>query len=188
MNYYSIALLLHILGALGFFMALGLEWTGLRQIRRTITSEQLREWMRISNSARRLGIISMLTILASGIYMMATAWGGVAWLIVALGALVLVILLSIVTGRRAAPIRRAMTTEIGSVSPALHSLTNHPLLWISIQTRLAIALGIVVLMTVKPDLGGSLLVIAITTVIGLAVSLPIPRRAQAQEGPAPDLK
>jgi hypothetical protein len=132
MNYYSIALLLHILGALGFFMALGLEWTGLRQIRRTITSEQLREWMRISNSARRLGIISMLTILASGIYMMATAWGGVAWLIV--------------------------------------------------------ALGIVVLMTVKPDLGGSLLVIAITTVIGLAVSLPIPRRAQAQEGPAPDLK
>jgi hypothetical protein len=186
MNYYSIALLLHILGALGFFMALGLEWTGLRQIRRILTSEQLQEWMRISNNARRLGIISMLTILASGIYMMATVWGGVAWLIVALGALVLVILLSIVTGRRIAPIRRAMTKEIGPASPTLHSLANHPLLWISIQTRLAIALGIVVLMTVKPDLGGSLLVIAITSVIGLVVSLPMPRRAQ--ESPAPDLK
>ena len=32
MNAYSIALFLHIVGALGFFVALGLEWTGLWQI------------------------------------------------------------------------------------------------------------------------------------------------------------
>ncbi len=29
MDDYSIALFLHIVGALGFFVALGLEWTGL---------------------------------------------------------------------------------------------------------------------------------------------------------------
>ena len=39
MNDYSIALFLHIVGALGFFVALGLEWTGLRQIRSAMTLE-----------------------------------------------------------------------------------------------------------------------------------------------------
>ena len=33
MNYYSIALFLHVVGALGFFVVLGLEWTSLRQLR-----------------------------------------------------------------------------------------------------------------------------------------------------------
>jgi hypothetical protein len=189
MNYYTISLFVHIVSAMGFFVALGLEWTSLRQIRAAMTSEQLREWMRISNSARRLGIISMLAILASGIYMMATAWGGVAWIIVALGALVLVIILSVaITRRRIAPIGRILAEEKGPLSPTLRSLANHPLLWISMQTRLAIALGIVFLMTAKPDLGGSLLVMGITIVIGLIIYLPMPRRAQAQEGPAPDLK
>src|SRR5262245_58128370 len=38
MNDYSIALLLHVVGALGFFMALALEWTNLRQLRRATTA------------------------------------------------------------------------------------------------------------------------------------------------------
>ena len=47
MNDYSIALFLHIVGALGLFMALGLEWTGLWQIRSAMTTEQVRGWMGI---------------------------------------------------------------------------------------------------------------------------------------------
>ena len=130
----------------------------------------------------------MLTILASGIYMMATAWGGVAWIIVVLGALVLVIMLSVVlTGRRMAPIGRLIAKEKGLVSPTLRSLVTHPLLWISMQTRLAIALGIVFLMTAKPNLDGSLLAIGIMVVSGLAISLPT-RHMPAQEGQATDLK
>ncbi len=105
MNYYSIALFLHVVGALGFFVALGLEWTGLWQIRRATTSEQIRAWMGISKSARSLGIASMLAILISGFYMMATAWGSVAWIIVALGALVLLVVLTMaLTGPRMAAI------------------------------------------------------------------------------------
>ncbi len=150
MNYYSIALFLHVVGALGFFVALGLEWTGLWQIRRATTSEQIRAWMRISKSARSLGIASMLAILISGFYMMATAWGGVAWIIVALGALVLAVVLTMaLTGPRMAAIGLALTREKGPVSHTHQNLANHPLLWISIQTRVAIALGIVFLMTVK---------------------------------------
>jgi len=41
MDDYAIALFLHIVGAVGFFVALGLEWTGLRQIRSAMTPEQV---------------------------------------------------------------------------------------------------------------------------------------------------
>ena len=185
MNDYSITLFLHIVGALGFFVALGLEWTGLSQIRSAMTLEQVRGWMVILKSVRKVGFVSMLTTVISGFYMMAAVWGGVAWIYMSLGALVLVIVLSVtLTGPRMAAIGQALATEKGAVSQTFHSAANHPLLWISIQTRVAIALGIVFLKTAKPDLGGSLLTIGVAIVLGLASALPMPRRERAQEGSA----
>jgi hypothetical protein len=184
MNVYSIVLFLHIVGALGFFAALGLEWTSLRQLRHATTAEQVREWIRVPADMGRVGLVSMLTLLISGFYMMATDWGGVAWIMVTLGAIVLMILLGIaLTGRRMAAIGRAVTEETGPVSPTLHRLLHHPLLWISIQTRVAIGLGIVFLMTVKPDLIGSLLTISVATVLGLASAVPLRGRERAREEP-----
>jgi hypothetical protein len=181
MNDYSIALFLHIVGALGFFVALGLEWTSLRHIRHATTSEQARERMHIASRAHRVGMPSMLMLLITGFYMMATVWGHVAWIIVALGALVLLVVLAVgLSSPRMAAIGRALTVENGPVSPSLHDLLHHPLLWVSIQTRVAIALGIVFLMTVKPDLSGSLLAIVIAAILGLASALPILRREQVQ--------
>jgi hypothetical protein len=55
MNDYSIVLFVHIVGALGFFVALGVEWLSLRHLRRATTAEQVREWIRVSTGVRRLG-------------------------------------------------------------------------------------------------------------------------------------
>jgi hypothetical protein len=185
MNYYSIALFFHIVGALGFFVALGLEWVGLQQMRNATTTEQVRQGMRISGSTRRLGMASMLTILVFGFYLAAVAWGGSAWIIVTLGVMVVMIALSVaLTGPRMAVLGQALASEKGPPSSSLQQLASHPLLWISIQTRVAIALGIVFLMTVKPGLGGSLLTIGVATVLGLAFSLPMKRSQRVQEGPA----
>jgi hypothetical protein len=185
MNYYSITLFLHIVSALGFFIALGLEWTRLRQMRNATTIEQVHASMRFYKSVRRLGMASMLTIIITGFYMMASIWGSVAWILVALGSLVLVIAITVVLTRpRITAIEPALTSEKGPLSPSLRQLATHPLLWISIQARVAIALGIVFLMTVKPGLGGSLLTIGVATVLGLAVSLPMTRSQRVQEGPA----
>ncbi len=185
MNAYSIALFLHIVGALGFFVALGLEWTGLWQIRSAMTPQQVGGWMGILKSVRRVGFASMLTTVISGFYMMVTGWGGEAWIIVTVGSLVLVIVLAqVVTAPRMAAIGQALATEKGPLSQTFYSLANHPLLWISIQTRVAIALGIVFLKTAQPDLGGSLLTIGVAIVLGLASALPTLRRERVQEGSA----
>ncbi len=181
----SIALFLHIVGALGFFVALGLEWTGLWQIQSAISPEQVRGWMGILKSVRKVGFASMLATVITGIYMMLTDWGGVAWIFVTLGSLLLVIVLSLaLTGPRMAAIGQALVTKKGPGSQTFHSLASHPLLWISIQTRVAIALGIVFLKTAKPDLGGSLLTLGVAIVLGLASALPMLRRERAQEAPA----
>ena len=181
MNDYSIALFMHIVGALGFFVALGLEWMSLRQLWRATTAEHLREWMRVAKGVGRVDMPSMAIVLVSGFYMMATVWGGVAWIIVTLGTLVLLSVIAMALSRpRMIAIERALTEENGPVSPSLYDLLHHPLLWIALQTRVAIALGIVFLMTVKPDLSGSLLAIVIAAMLGLASALPILRREQAQ--------
>jgi predicted lysophospholipase L1 biosynthesis ABC-type transport system permease subunit len=185
MNYYSLALFFHIVGTLGFFVALGLEWVGLRQMRNATTIDQVRQGMRISGSTRKLGMASMLTILVFGFYLAAVAWGGPAWIIVTLGVIVVLFALSLaLTGPRMADLGRALASEKGPLSPSLQQLASHPLLWISIQTRVAMALGIVFLMTVKPGLGGSLLTIGVATVLGLAFSLPMTRSQRVQERPA----
>ena len=183
MDGYSIVLFLHIVGALGFFVALGLEWTGLSQIRSAMTLEPVRAWMGILKNVRKVGFISMLTTVITGFYMMLKVWGGEPWLIVTLGSLVLVIALAqVVTAPRMMAIGRALATEKGPLSQTCYSLANHPLLWISIETRVAIALGIVFLKTAKPDLGGSLITIGVAIVLGLAAALPVPRRERAQAG------
>jgi hypothetical protein len=185
MNYYSITLFVHIVGAVGFFVALGVEWLSVRHLRRATTAEQVREWIRASTGVRRLGMASMLMLLLSGFSMMLIAQVGGAWLIVAFWSLVLLSILAVALSfRRIAAIGRVATTEDGPVSSTLRRLLDHPLLRIAIQTRVAVALGIVFLMTVKPDLSGSLLAIGVAAVLGVASALPMLVRERTKEQPA----
>ncbi len=182
MNYYSIALFLHIVGAIGFFIALALEWMGLRQMRNARTFDQVREWMDILKRVRGVGMFSMLLLLVAGFYMMVTAWGLVAWIGVALVAIFLSIGLTMtLTGPRMMAIGKALVGEYGPVSSNFQSLVRDPFLWVSIQTRVTIGLGIVFLMTVKPAFVGSVLVIVIAVIFGLAfVLLPMLRQGHVQ--------
>ena len=185
MSEYSIALFLHIIGALGFFVVLGLEWIGLSQIRRTILPEEVHAILGMVKRTDRLGFVSMLTTVITGIYMLLTVWGYVAWILVVLGALILEIVLFVVLTRpQMVAMEQALTTEKRSISQTFRDLVNHPILWVSIQTRVAIILGIILLKFTKPDLGESLLTIGVAIVLGLASALPMSRRVRVQEGPA----
>jgi len=169
MNTYTIALFFHIVGALVLFAALSLEWAGLRQIRNAASSDQVRAWLGSLKSANKAGFLSMLATVVTGVYMMVSVWGQAPWLVTTIMALVLMIALA----RVAAPRLKALAQAEGrAVSP---------LLWISIQIRVAIVLGIIFLKIAKPNLGGSLLTIGIAIILGIAsASLMSRRYAQAQ--------
>ena len=171
MNIYSIALFLHIVGALILFAMLGLEWVGLRQIRNAADSEQVHAWLGVLNGASKAGFPSMFATVITGVYMMATVWKWTAWLSVTVGALILMIVFARVAAPRLKMLGQSLVTG------------NDLLLWVSVQTRVAIVLGIVFLKIAKPDLAGSLLTVGAAIVLGIASALPISRRARAHEAP-----
>jgi hypothetical protein len=180
MSNFAIALFLHIVGALGVSVALGLEWIGLSQIRRATVTDEIRAILKVVKSTTKMGFLSMVATVITGLYMVLAALGWVPWILIVLGALVLAMVLArVLTAPRMVAIGRALAMEKGPVSQTFHNLVNDPILWISIQTRLTIVLGIVFLKIAKPDLGGSLLTIGVAIVLGIASALPIFRPARA---------
>jgi hypothetical protein len=182
MNGYVIALVIHIVGALGFFVALGLEWSSLYQARQAGTVEQLTTWLRVARCSYRVGMPAMIVLLISGIYMMRTVWGHVAWIVLSFGVLVFIVVLVLLLIRpRLAAIERALTAAAGNLSPSIMRLVQHPQLWITLQLRFALALGIVVLMTVKPDVSGALITLGVAGLVGLVAALPMIGRRGTQQ-------
>jgi hypothetical protein len=84
-------------------------------------------------------------------------------------------------GLRLAAIGRTINADRGALPAALRRGLRDPRLWVSLQTRLGIVLGIVFLMTVKPGLGVSLLAMAAAAGLGLASSLPAWSRSQVND-------
>lgn len=181
MTLYSLVLFLHIVGALGLFIALGLEWISLWYLRRATTAEQAGQWLLAFALLRRIYPAVWVALLLPGIYMTTAVWGGVAWLGIALVAMFLLPILGMaISGRRMATIGPAVAAESGLLSPTLQQRLGDSLLWVSIQVRVAIALGIVFLMTIKPGLGGALFTIGLAVVLGLALAWPVWDRTRPQ--------
>jgi hypothetical protein len=179
MNTDSLALFLHISGALGMAAAIALEALGLQQLRTATMPVQAGAALRIMGGTRRLGFASMLAAVLTGLYMTATGGGPTPWIYTTIGALVLLIGLTGANGPRMAAAGRALARETAPLSSSFHDMLNHPLISISLYTRIAIILGIVFLKTTKPDWAGSLLTMGIAIVLGAATALLQSRRAQA---------
>jgi hypothetical protein len=110
---------------------------------------------------------------------------------VALGTLLLLsILLSKFTANNMAAVQQALTDDSIFQSVALLVAIRHPNLWVTMQIRVAIILGIVFLMMMKSGLIESLLAITAAAILGLMLSIRtfIHTRAQQQANNAPYLK
>lgn len=173
MSVYAIAVFLHIVGALGPFAALALEWASLSNLRRASTLDQLREWTRLLGVLRRLGGPAALTILITGIYLTATRWGQQAWIVAGLGGLVLLAALGgALSGRRFGAIARAVPALGGPIPADLARRLHDPVLVLSAWVRTALALGVVFVMSAKPNTAGALTALGAALVLGLAVGMP----------------
>ncbi len=179
----AIGIFIHVVGGIGMCVALGIEWVGLWQLRNALQLEQVRTSMSIMKSANKVGFISMVVTLLVGFYMIWIEWGFVGWITVSLVSVFLIIVLNMaVTRPRMMAVGRTLAADKGTLSATFHSLANHPLLWFSIQSRVAIVLGITFLMIAKPDLTISVLTLGIAVALGLASAIPFLRRERVQEG------
>jgi hypothetical protein len=173
MSVYGIAVFLHIVGALGIFAAIGLDWAGLFNLRRATDTAQVREWVRLLAAPRTVGGPAALLVLLSGIYMSATRWGPQGWILVALGGMVVTAVVGgAVGGRRIPAIMQALPAQSGPVTTALRGHLDDPALTLSLRVRTALLLGIVFLMSTRPSLGGSLAAMGAALVLGIAAAMP----------------
>ena len=180
---YSLALFLHVLGALGMFAALGIEWVSLRNLSKAANAQEARGWLGLFMVLRRFYPLSFFTILVSGIYMMAVSWGGAPWIAIGLlGLLALPAIAGIMTARRV----RRIGPELGGsaeLDESLKARLSDPALRLSHRLRVGLAVGIVFLMTVKPGWIGSLIAVAAFTALGGLSALAA--REPAERGAAP---
>jgi hypothetical protein len=182
MSLYSVAVFLHIVGALGLFAALGLEWAGLQNLRRSVTTDHAREWMKQLTGLRLVERPSTLALLVTGIYMAAVTGGHRPWIGLGLVGLVVIAALGgLLTNRRLRTVGRVLPKEDGPVAAALARQLADPILRLSASLRTTLALGIVFIMSTKPDRVGVLSALGIALALGLAAGLPaVIRRPRAQ--------
>jgi hypothetical protein len=169
---YHLALFLHILGAFGLIAALTFEAIGLRGLRRAVTREDGLMWLGLNRVVQRLAPASLALILVTGLYMMATSWGAQGWILVALASLVAFAAIGgLLTGVRMARIGPAIGRASGPLSNELQGALRDPILLASFRVRLAIVVGIAFLMSLKPSVAVSLVVVVTAAAIGLLVSV-----------------
>ncbi len=109
-----------------------------------------------------------------------------AWPKVTVGALLLIAPLVALTGRRMRAIRKACTDARAINSELLHRL-QEPFLKISLGIRIAVFLGIVLLMAAQPELWVSVSVVGASGVVGLLFSLLRWHRGESLSAPSADL-
>jgi hypothetical protein len=172
MTLYVTARVLHIVGALGMFMALGVDLSGVAALGRSRTADQVRRALEGYRINAILGPITLVLLLVPGMYM-ATVWAWQPWLRVAFVTLVSnAVLGATITRRRLQAISRALPREGERLGIELQHRLHDPLLRTSFVVRAFLSLGILILMTTKPDLGSSLMVIAVALLTAGAVSVP----------------
>ena len=182
MTLYRIALFVHVLGAVLLFTTLTVEGIGLRSLRRATTADQVRDGSSVAGLTRVVGPCSALAIIVPGLYMTASTWGWVAWIVVGLTGWLLIAVLGIVNGiRLTAEVRAATEQDPVAQERDTRPLPRDPLFVASWLTRLALALGIVFLMMYKPNVEVALITLAAAAAIGVGASAFVWRQGGPQQ-------
>src|SRR5947209_16511836 len=92
MSIYSIVLFVHVIGTLGYCIGIGILLFILLGLRRAQRVEQVRALMHLNTLSGPFSAISVLLLLAAGLYMALTAWNLLtSWILVALISLLLMV-------------------------------------------------------------------------------------------------
>src|SRR5258708_10084618 len=145
MSIYTIVLFLHVSGAIGYFISTGTWLFGLSALRRARRVEQVRALTNLVGRSGPLFGISVLLILATGLYMALTAWGlRTGWIDVALISLILIAPLgtAFIEPRRRAIDRLAPEPPARPLSQPPEQRTPDPVLVTALQNLAAPPPGI----------------------------------------------
>lgn len=189
MSLYSLALFVHVSGAIGAFVSLGIWLFGLAALQRARRVELVRALAWLVIVASPLMVISVLLLGLAGFAMALSTWSLLTpWIAVSLAMVVLIgpVGAFVLDPRMRSIFADAQAAPDGPLPDHLHARTHNPMLATAASILTTLLLGIVFLMTTKPELFMAILVIGVALVLGLLVSLPVwsAARWRAQHGVA----
>ena len=170
MNFYVLVLFLHILGAVGLFLGLGMEGTTLRFLNRASTTEQVLSWQTSMKLLRITFSSSTVLLLLSGIYMVERIWGWTGWVIIGLIILVVLAGQGSMTGKKIGDLMKSLSKSNGSLSVEIKEKLSTPFLLKAFKIKIFIVAGTIFIMTLKADWIVSIATIVIAFLIGLLIS------------------
>lgn len=169
MTAYSIILFFHVASALVLAAVLGVEWMLLMRLQRTTSAREAEPWLVTWKKVPWAASLSLLVLLLTGGYLAGVlAQWPLAWPKVALVALVLIGAFGGITSKRMRMARKACSE--GSDAECLRRL-RHPLLKISVNTKIALLFAAVLLMTATPGLYASSAIVAVGVLLGFLASM-----------------
>jgi hypothetical protein len=175
MSLYTLVLFLHVSGAIGAFVSIGTWLFGLSALRRAQRVEQVRAIAWFIVVASPLMVFSVLLIAIAGLNMALSTWGlQTPWIAVAIVSFVLMAPVGpfVLDARMRIILAEVREVPGGQIPDTLYVCTHDPILGIAAQTLAAILLGIVFLMTNKPTLTISIIVMGIALACGLLSGVP----------------
>lgn len=170
MTLYGLALFIHVVGVIGFFMPLGVYLFGLVALRRARQVEQIRAICQAIFATDAVAVGGILLLAIAGLYMAITAWGlDTGWVIVAIVSFALMAPIGpLVVERRLRHIANvAAQTPDGPLSSELQQRVGDPIIGAGLSLMLALLLGIIALMTIKPMLRGAIATMVAAALVGL---------------------
>ena len=172
MNLYPNVLFVHILSALGLFLGYGLEWTVSALLRHSSTTDQARAWLRVYRVSPPVTGAALAVLILSGGWLAALTGGmNHGWLIVSVAGIVALMIGFALILPRVGAIREALPEGNLPLTPEALLQLQSAVLPTLVRVRVLLAAGIVYLMTTKPPLGASLIVLAASMVIGVLFSI-----------------
>jgi uncharacterized membrane protein len=185
MSIYNIVLFFHVIGVIGYFLGMGILLFILLGLRRSQRVEHVRALIHLNELSAPFSAASVVLLLVTGLYLALTAWSLLtSWILVALISLLLMVPTSaaLIAPRRSAIVKQlAREAPGGELSEALERHLDDPVLATVCTTVAALLLGLVFLMTTKPNLVGSLIVVVVALLLGLAAGVLVSRMRRAPE-------
>ena len=169
----SLLVFIHVVSAMGVFGTLAIEGALLVRLRRAAGTAEMLDALSGFRLLRILAPVTLAPTMMSGMYLVRTVWGWhAAWINVAAASLVLTVVVGVTTtALRVAHLAKAGAD--GESRGLQADFRRDPLLSVSFLVRAAVFVGIVFLMTVKPELEESLAGISAATAVGVLASLAV---------------
>lgn len=175
MSIYQVALFVHVAAAMATFVGVGAWYfvvLALRRARRVAEVTILAPIFRVGGV---VGVTGILILAVAGLDMaVSTGSLGLGWIQVAIGAFAVLAPVGplVVAPRLERAFHEAGLADEEALSPSLLARLHDPIPKLAMHVILGDLVGIVLVMTAKPSLAGSIVAVAVFIVVSLVLALP----------------